>query len=82
MEARIAKLESDVGNLVKQTDRIDTRLTKVDDNVNRLQTDLAVLTTRVDHLPTKPWMFATLSGTIMIIIAAIGLLIRFIPPAT
>lgn len=43
MEARVAKLESDVAYLVKQSDRADGRLEAVSTDVGLMKTDVAVI---------------------------------------
>jgi hypothetical protein len=43
MEARVARLESDVANLVKQGDRADARLVAAAADLSTIKTDVAVL---------------------------------------
>lgn len=43
MEVRVAKLEADVGHLVKQADRADTRLVGAAADLSTIKTDVAVL---------------------------------------
>lgn len=79
MEARVAKLESDVAHLVKQVDRIDAR-------TESMPKDLAVLAEKVSALPTKDYLdekfgkLLTRIGLVVALISAIvGIAFRFIP---
>lgn len=73
MEARVARLESDVAHLVKQVDKIDARLCVVEGDVGTIKIDVAVLKERVSHLPTKGWMV----NIMVIALTIIGTLIAF-----
>lgn len=71
------------------SDGMDERVTRLEKHVDQiakdvgdLRVDVATLKENVRHLPTKPWMFATLSSLLVLSIAIIGLLIRFLPPAS
>lgn len=67
MEPRIARLEKQADQLVK--------------DVSDLRIDVATLKENVRHLPTKPWIFTTLAGMLTVFVAIVGLLIRFLPKA-
>lgn len=67
MEERVSRLEKNFDQLAK--------------DVGDIRVDVATLKENVRHLPTKPWMFATLGSLLLIAVAVIGLLIRFLPHA-
>lgn len=59
MEARVAKLEAHVEHIREEIGKLSS-----------MPTNLAIVTTRVDHLPTKGWMVTTL-GVGLAVIAAL-----------
>lgn len=65
MEARVAKLEAHV-------EHIRAELAKL----SAMPTDLAVLKTRVDHLPTKGFILTSAIATVSAVVGLITLLSR------
>ena len=63
MEARVARLESDVGHIKTDIGEIKQAVKALQDVVTTLRVDLATLTERVRHLPTKGFIVtATVTG--------------------
>jgi hypothetical protein len=57
MEARVARLESDIEYIKRDVGEIKTDLRALRDAHNETRTDLRVLAERVSHLPTKGYIF-------------------------
>jgi hypothetical protein len=68
MEARVSRLERQMDTVAK--------------DVSDMRVDVAGIKENVRHLPTKPWMFATLGGMLTVLAAVIGAIVRFIPHAS
>lgn len=84
MEPRIARLEKLTEQLAKDVGDLRVDLAAIKENVRpvaTLVTDMATLKENVRHLPTKPWLFTTLASLLVVTIAIVGLLIRFLPKA-
>ena len=73
MEARIAKLESDVGHVKGRVDEAVSRIRAVDEKLSSQQTILAVLQEKATHFATKTHSIVIAFG----IVAAISGLILF-----
>lgn len=81
---RIVRLEKTAEQLAKDVGDLRVDLAAIKENVrpvSALVTDVATLKENVRHLPTKPWLFTTLASMLMLMVAVVGLLIRFLPKA-
>lgn len=67
MEERVARLEKNVDQIAK--------------DIGDVRVDVATLKENVRHLPTKPWIFTALAGTLAALSVVMGMLIRFLPHA-
>ncbi len=70
------------GGMEERVIRLEKNLDQLTKDVGDIRVDVATLKENVRHLPTKPWMFATLGSLLLIAVAVIGLLIRFMPHAS
>ena len=69
------------GDMQERVTRLEKNFDQLAKDVGDIRVDVATLKENVRHLPTKPWMFATLGSLLLIAVAVIGLLIRFLPHA-
>ena len=67
MEARVAKLEADVGHLVKQVDKIDAR-------TEQMPSKLATLEERMAHLPSKGFIVGVVITAMTAMVALLTIL--------
>ncbi|QPI73906.1 hypothetical protein [Sphingobium sp. Cam5-1] len=65
MEARVAKLEAHVEHIRSELGKLST-----------LPMDMAVLKTRVDHLPTKGFIITSAISTVTAVVGLLALLSR------
>lgn len=66
MEARVAKLEADVGHISRDVAQLASDMRDVRDRMTRLET-------KVDHLPSKEFIVKCTSVTLALIVAAVTL---------
>jgi hypothetical protein len=64
MEARIAKLEADVGYVKTRVDEAASNIRATGDKVGALGTEFAVLTEKAKHFATKSYSIATAVGIV------------------
>jgi hypothetical protein len=70
LEPRVAKLESDVEYIKRDIGEIKTDATKTREAVTEIKVNVATLTERVSHLPTKGFI-VTATMTILALLAAL-----------
>ena len=70
MEARVARLESDVEYIRRDVSELKIDVRDLKNDMIKVKIDVAVLTERVAHLPTKGYLIATASGIIALLTAA------------
>jgi predicted nuclease with TOPRIM domain len=75
MEQRLAKLESDVGEIKGILIRLEPMLSKIDDRVRKVELDVAELKGRVSQLPTT----LQLVGFVLAVLGIAGLARYFGP---
>ncbi|KPF97537.1 hypothetical protein IP86_13275 [Rhodopseudomonas sp. AAP120] len=81
LEARVARLEADVGHIQKDVAEIKDALKGAGQNLTDLRIASAALTERVRHLPTYGQNFALLMGLLALIAALVvfqGQIQRFV----
>ena len=71
MEARVARLESDMEHVKKSVAEIATDMKAVRTSINDVKVDLGRFDERLKHMPTKGFIFAT-SAAIVGATSAIG----------
>lgn len=64
MEAKVTRLETQMGHVQAELGEVKSRLGKVEDRIGRVETGLATLTERVAHLPSKEYMVKIALGTV------------------
>ena len=77
MEARVARLEADVGHIQKDVAEIKDTLKGVGKGVSELQINHAELKTHVSYLPSKTFIVTAISGGVAFLIGALTLLAHF-----
>lgn len=77
MEVRIARLEVHMGHLQSDMSEVKGRLVQVEDRLGKVETKLGEISGKISNLPGWPGLL-TITG---IIIAAVGLIVRFMPAA-
>jgi hypothetical protein len=60
---------------------LKTRVTELEKNYLQTAVNLASIRTKVDELPNKDWVHLRLWAVALFIVAATGLMIRFLPAA-
>lgn len=78
MEARIARLESDVEHIKKAVDKIDRGQDDVRKAVSELKVDFGKFDERSKHFPTKGFIFAASAGLLAAGSAIMAILIRIL----
>ena len=81
MEARVARLESDMGHVKDTLKSLDARTESLRKDVGDVKTDLATLKVKVEHLPGKGFIFAVATGMLGAAGALMAAVVRFIPHA-
>jgi len=90
MEARVARLESDMGHVIKGVDRVESSVSDITKTLTAVQLDIskgvgeikvgiATLTERTKHFPTRWDVFLMLVALLTAIGIVVALAVRFIP---
>lgn len=79
MEARVARLESDMEHVKKSVADIATDIKAVRGSINDIKVDLGRFDERLKHMPTKGFIFGIAAGMIGTTSAIVGLIVRFMP---
>lgn len=80
-EARLDRLEMDVGYLRNVTDKVDGAIAALRKAVEDLRVDYARFVERSRHFPTKGFIFSTAAAMLGAATAFTALIVRFLPPA-
>jgi hypothetical protein len=81
MEARVAKLESDMEHVKKGVDRIESGINDLRKGVSDLQVKAGTLDERSKRFTTRWDVFMMLCAFIAVVGGIVALSVRFIPPA-
>jgi tetrahydromethanopterin S-methyltransferase subunit B len=81
MEARVARLESDMEHVKKAVDRLETSVSDTKKSLGEVKTTVSVLDERSKHFPTRTELLTTSAVMVAIIGAIVALIVRFLPAA-
>ena len=81
MEARVARLESDMEHVKKSVADIAIDMKAVRSSISDVKVDLGRLDERLKHMPTKGFIFSVGLGLLAAVGGIIALAVRFIPHA-
>jgi len=81
MEARVARLESDMEHVKKSVSEIATDLKATRSTISDLKVDFGRFDERLKHMPTKGFIFATSAAMIAAMGGLVALIVRFLPHA-
>ena len=79
MEARIARLESDMEHVKKSVADIATDMKAVRASINDVKVDLGRFDERLKHMPSKGFIFATSAAIVGATSAIVALIVRLMP---
>lgn len=74
LEARVARLEADVEHIKNDIGDLKQTLRSTSADVGSLRVDVARLTERVDHLPSKGFIITVLTVTFALVIGALTIM--------
>jgi uncharacterized coiled-coil protein SlyX len=78
-EARLDRLESEMGHLRNVTDKIDGAVSALRKAVEDLRVDYARFDERSKYFPTKGFIFSTATAMLGAATALTALIVRFLP---
>lgn len=81
MEGRVARLESDMAHVKDTLKSLDSRLESVRSDIGSIKTDLTTAKVKIDHLPSKGFIFAVAMGMLAAAGGIMAAVVRFIPAA-
>lgn len=81
MEARVARLESDMTHVKDTMKSLDSRVETVRTDVGTLKVSVATITTELAHKPTTTQMWIAAIGIVGALSTVIALVARFLPHA-
>ncbi|MEH2705103.1 hypothetical protein DXU06_10145 [Bradyrhizobium elkanii] len=76
MEARVARLEADVGHIQKDVSEIKEGIKTLGKDVSDLKVNYATIAERMTHLPTKSYIGFWITGGLTVAVAALTLMSR------
>jgi hypothetical protein len=78
MEARVARLESDMEHVKKSVAEIATDVKGGRATLGEIKVELGRFDERLKHMPTKGFIFVTAAGMVGAISAIVGLIVRML----
>lgn len=79
MEARVARLESDMEHVKKSVADMATDVKAVRTSLGDIKVDLGRFDERLKHMPTKGFIFAAAAGIVGSTSAIVALIVRLLP---
>lgn len=81
MEARIARLESDMEHVKRGVDKLDGAVTGARTSIEELRIDFGRFDERSKNFPTKGFIFSVAAGLLAASGAVMAIVVRFLPAA-